>query len=173
MSGLDESLLHQLGAESYAQALSEHRRVVRDACARGHCVEVDAQGDVTFFVFLTAPAASCRPGVDRRACVGGAIGCARGAHGHAAARRGGRTLGADVHRAARIAAAGYGGQVLVSEATAALVDASLQPLGEHRLRDLLEPLRLFQLLAGDFPALASLGATNLPVQLTPFCRARR
>jgi predicted ATPase len=161
-------LLHELGAESYAQALSEHRRVVRDACGRRHGVEVDAQGDGMFFAFRTAPAALDAARELTGELASGAIRVRVGVHTGTPLLVEEGYVGADVHRAARIAAAGYGGQVLVSEATAALVDASLQPLGEHRLRDLLEPLLLFQLGAGDFPALASLGATNLPVQLTPF-----
>ena len=76
----------------------------------------------------------------------------------------------DVHRGARIAAAGHGGQVLVSQATAdRLGDTELgvRDLGEHRLKDLAEPEWLFQLvgsgLAFDFPPLRTLGNTNLPV----------
>jgi class 3 adenylate cyclase len=61
-------------------------------------------------------------------------------------------VGPDVHRAARIAAAGHGGQVLVSAVTAALVRADgLRDLGEHRLKDLSAPKRLFQAGDGDFP----------------------
>ena len=63
-------------------------------------------------------------------------------------------VGADVHRAARIAAAGHGGQLLISAATAALLEGvPLRDLGEHRLKDLSAPERLFQLGDHDFPAL--------------------
>src|SRR4029450_11728303 len=72
-------------------------------------------------------------------------------------------VGADVHRAARIAAAGHGGQVLVSAATAALVDLELRDLGKHRLKDLVAGERLYQLGHADFPPLRTLGATTLPV----------
>jgi class 3 adenylate cyclase len=75
-------------------------------------------------------------------------------------------VGLDVHRAARICAAGHGGQVLISSSTRELVvdelpsDVALRDLGEHRLKDLDRPERLFQLVIGDlpadFPALASL-----------------
>jgi predicted ATPase len=94
-------------------------------------------------------------------------------------------IGLDVHRAARIAAAGHGGQVLLSEATRALVAAdlpegvTLRDLGTHRLKDLQRPEQLFQLvlpdLPADFPPLNVLDrhAHNLPVQLTSFVgRAR-
>ena len=78
-------------------------------------------------------------------------------------------VGGDVHRAARIAAAGHGGQVLVSSATAALVEGdSLVDLGEHRFKDLAAPERVYQLGDGDFPPLRSLYRTNLPLPATPF-----
>jgi hypothetical protein len=75
----------------------------------------------------------------------------------------------DVHRAARIAASGHGGQVLVSSSTAALGEAGrLRDLGEHRLQDLSTPERIYQLGDGEFPALRSLSRTNLPIPATPF-----
>jgi predicted ATPase len=85
-------------------------------------------------------------------------------------------VGDDVHRAARIAAAGHGGQVLVSSSTAALLQPrdtvsqahSLRDLGEHRLKDLSAPERIYQLGEGAHPALKSLYRTNLPVPATPF-----
>ena len=83
-------------------------------------------------------------------------------------------VGADVHRAARIAAAGHGGQVLVSAATAALLGPDgLRDLGEHRLKDLSAPERIFQLGECEFPPLASLHQTNLPVPATPFLGRER
>ena len=78
-------------------------------------------------------------------------------------------VGVDVHRAARIAAAGHGGQVLVSASTASLVGtAGLRDLGEHRLKDLSAPERVYQLGDEDFPRLKSLYRTNLPIPATPF-----
>ena len=77
-------------------------------------------------------------------------------------------VGIDVHRAARVAAAGHGGQVLLSQSTRDLVDAELRDLGSHRLKDLSEPEHLFQLGAGEFPPLKTLYQTNLPVQPSPF-----
>ena len=77
-------------------------------------------------------------------------------------------VGHDVNRTARIAAAGHGGQVLVSASTAPLVDTELTDLGEHRFKDLGAPERVFQLGDGKFPALKSLYRTNLPVPATPF-----
>src|SRR5439155_5468623 len=89
-------------------------------------------------------------------------------------------VGLDVHRAARIAAAGNGGQVLVSDATRALVEPGLpdgiglRDLGAHRLKDLARPERIYQLeiagLAGDFAPIRTLDAhpNNLPLLLTSF-----
>ena len=77
-------------------------------------------------------------------------------------------VGEDVHRAARIAAAGHGGQVLVSVSTGSLVDLELRDLGEHRFKDLSAPERVLQLGAETFPPLKTLHQTNLPVPQTPF-----
>jgi predicted ATPase len=76
-------------------------------------------------------------------------------------------VGEDVHRAARIAAAGHGGQVLLSASTAPLADVELRDLGDHRFKDLAAPERVFQLGDGDFPPLKSLGRSNLPVAAWP------
>ena len=81
--------------------------------------------------------------------------------------------GVDVHRAARIAASGHGGQVLVSQATASLVDGELRDLGEHRFKDLLAAERVYQLGSRDFPPLRSLGRTNLPVAAWPLLGRER
>ena len=82
-------------------------------------------------------------------------------------------VGHDVHRAARIAAAGHGGQVLVSASTASLVESELTDLGEHRFKDLGAPERVFQLGGGEFPALKSLYRTNLPIPATAFLGRER
>ena len=77
-------------------------------------------------------------------------------------------VGYDVHRAARIAAAAHGGQVLLSQATADLTGADVRDLGLHRLKDLSAAERLFQLGTEEFPRLKTLHETNLPVPATPF-----
>ena len=82
-------------------------------------------------------------------------------------------VGVDVHRAARIAACGHGGQVLLSQATADLAGAEVRDLGLHRLKDLSAPERIFQLGMGDFPPLNTLHETNLPVPATPFLGRER
>src|SRR5205085_7388277 len=75
-------------------------------------------------------------------------------------------VGLDVHRAARISAAGHGGQVLLSGTTHDLLGtrADLHDLGTHRLKDLTAPERLYQLGSDDFPPLRSLNQTNLPLR---------
>ena len=77
-------------------------------------------------------------------------------------------MGEDVHVAARVAAAGHGGQVLLSGATAALVAEPLLELGEHRLKDISEPVALFQLGDGSFPPLQTLASSNLPRPASSF-----
>ena len=83
-------------------------------------------------------------------------------------------VGADVHRAARVAGAGHGGQILVSASTASLISGEgLVDLGEHRFKDLSAPERVYQFGAGDHPALKSLYRTNLPIPGTPFLGRQR
>jgi predicted ATPase len=162
-------LLHELGAPAYAGALAEHRRLLREAFARHGGVEVDTQGDAFFYAFATAAAALEAAGEAQRALAGGPIRVRMGVHTgtpHVAAEG---YVGPDVHRAARIAACGHGDQVLVSAATAALAGGrDLRDLGEHRLKDLSAPERIYQLGPAEFPPLASLNQTNLPIPATPF-----
>jgi len=166
-------LLHELG-DSYADALSEHRRVLRDAFARHGGVEVDTQGDAFFVAFATAKDALAAAGEGQEALSAGPIRVRMGIHtGEPLATEEGY-VGIDVHRAARIAAAGHGGQVLVSQSTRDLCAGDgLRDLGEHRLKDLLAPERLYQLGARDFPPLKTLYQTNLPIPATPFLGRER
>jgi predicted ATPase/class 3 adenylate cyclase len=166
-------LLHDLGADEYAEALAEHRRVVREACASHGGVEVDTQGDAFFFAFPTAPGGLAAASAFGEALASGPIAVRVGVHTGTPLRTDEGYVGVDVHRAARIAAAGHGGQVLVSAATAQLVELELRDLGEHRLKDLAAPERIYQLGEGDFPALKSLYRTNLPVPATPFLGRER
>ncbi|HEU0248333.1 MAG TPA: tetratricopeptide repeat protein, partial [Gaiellaceae bacterium] len=84
-------------------------------------------------------------------------------------------VGLDVHRAARIAAAAHGGQIVLSETTRGLLenDASIRDLGEHRLKDLVHAERLYQLGDGDFAPLRTLDATNLPLASSPLVGRER
>jgi predicted ATPase/class 3 adenylate cyclase len=161
-------LLHELGAEAYAEALAEHRRVIREACAAHHGVEGETQGDAFFFAFPTAPGALAAAGAMTEALASGPIQVRAGLHTGTALVTDEGYVGEDVHRAARIAAAGHGGQVLISSTTAQLVDGELKDLGEHRLKDLSAPERIYQLGDRTFPPLQSLYRTNLPVAASPF-----
>jgi predicted ATPase/class 3 adenylate cyclase len=162
-------LLHDLGAEAYAEALAAHRRVLRSAFAAHGGVEVDTQGDAFFVAFPTAPGAFAAAADAQAALEAGPIRVRVGLHTGTPHLAEEGYVGVDVHRAARIAAAAHGGQVLVSAATAALLGAEgLRDLGEHRLKDLAVPERLYQLGSGEFPPLKSLYRTNLPVPATPF-----
>ncbi len=168
-------LLHVLGAEGYAEALAEHRLVVRTACGAHSGVEVDTQGDAFFVAFPTAPGALAAAAEMTEALSSGPIWVRIGLHTGTPLLTEEGYVGEDVHRAARIAAAGHGGQVLVSSASAALLEPSgsepqrsLRDLGEHRFKDLSAPERVYQLGDTEFPALKSLYRTNLPVPATPF-----
>lgn len=137
-------LLHELGAEDYAQALGEHRRILREAFGAHGGVEVDAQGDAFFVAFPTAPGALGAAAEALEGLVAGPIRVRIGVHTGTPHLDDEGYVGVDVHRAARIAAAGHGGQVLVSASTAALVDTcGLRDLGEHRLKDLTAPERIY------------------------------
>jgi predicted ATPase len=161
-------LLHELGAEAYDEALIEHRRLIREACAAEGGVEVDTQGDAFFFAFPTAPGAVAAAEAMTAALAQGPIIVRIGLHTGTPLVAEEGYIGSDVHRAARLAAAGHGGQVLVSSSTAQLVEFELADVGEHRLKDLSAPERIYQLGNSEFPALKSLYRTNLPIPATPF-----
>src|SRR5437867_5500024 len=164
-------LLAELGAEKYGRELEEHRRRLRDAFAAGH--EVDTQGDSLFYAFDRADDAVEAAAAGQRALDGLPVRVRMGLHTGQPSLVGGRYIGLDIHRAARICAAAHGGQVVLSQATRDLTDAEARDLGEHRLKDLTQPQRLHQLLAPgldtDFPPLRTLEnrPTNLPAQTTP------
>jgi predicted ATPase/class 3 adenylate cyclase len=166
-------LLHELGADGYSDALAEHRLVIREACARHYGVEVDTQGDAFFYAFPTAPSALAAAEEMTRELASGPIQVRIGLHTGTPLLTEEGYVGGDVHRAARIAASGHGGQVLVSASTAQLVETVLTDLGEHRFKDLGAPERVYQLGDGEFPALKSLFRTNLPVPTTPFLGRER
>jgi predicted ATPase/class 3 adenylate cyclase len=181
------ALLRRLG-ETYAEVLTAHHQLIRAGLAAHGGREVDTQGDAFFAVF-TSPSG----------CVAAAIGMQRafalhpwpadtqvrvrmGIHSGEASETATGIVGLDVHRAARIAAVAYGGQILISAATAALLrdslpsGASLMDLGLHRLKDLGRPEQIFQAAADGlpvaFPPLRSLDNPklhhNLPTQVSSF-----
>jgi predicted ATPase/class 3 adenylate cyclase len=166
-------LLHELGSEGYADALAGHRRLIREACVRNRGVEVDTQGDAFFFAFPTAPGALAAAAEMTEELASGPIQVRIGLHTGTPLLTEEGYVGDDVHRAARIGAAGHGGQVLVSASTAQLIEIELVDLGDHRFKDLGAPERVYQLGNDEFPALKSLFRTNLPVPSTPFLGRER
>jgi len=162
-------LLHELGADGYAAALDEHRRVLRAAFAANGGVECDTQGDAFFFAFPTVQGAIEAVVRAQRDLATGPVRVRMGLHTGTPLVTPEGYVGVDVHRAARIAAAGHGCQVLLSQSTAALTDGrGLTDLGLHYFKDLAAAERVFQLGDGMFPPLKSLYRTNLPVAPTPF-----
>jgi predicted ATPase len=164
-------LLQEVGEGAYAELLGEHRRAVRAASREHRGVEVDTQGDAFFLAFPVAADA-----IDAANAIveAGPVRVRAGIHTGTPLLTGDGYVGVDVHRAARIAAAGHGGQVLVSASTAALVGTDrLRDLGEHRFKDLRAAERVFQLGTGDHPPLRSLRNVRLPVPATPFIGRER
>ncbi len=165
-------LLHELGADRYAQALAEHRRILRETFGANGGIEVDTQGDAFFVAFPTAPGALEAAAQAVEGLAPGPIRVRSGIHTGTPHLAEEGYVGVDVHRAARIAASGHGGQVLVSASTASLLEPSnsvlLVDLGLHRLKDLSAPERIYQLGEDEFPPLNTLYQTNLPVPATPF-----
>jgi predicted ATPase len=159
-------LVQELG-DRYAAVLSQHRGLFRETIARHGGVEVDTQGDAFFVAFASArdAVAAAREAHD---VFGGRVRLRMGLHTGEAQVTDSGYVGIDVHRAARIAAAGHGGQVLLSQSTRDLVDADVRDLGLHRLRGLPKMLRLYQLGLDDYPPLATRADANFPIPSTPF-----
>src|SRR5438094_5256631 len=160
-------LLHELG-DGYGEALREHRRRLRAAFADHDGIEVDTQGDAFFVAFARTSDAVAAAAEGQRALADGPIGVRMGVHTGEPRLTEEGYVGLDVHKGARIAAVGHGGQVLLSQTTRALVDADVRDLGVHRLKDLSAPERIYQLEADglpcDFPLLKTIEAAmkNLP-----------
>ena len=166
-------LLAELGAEKYAAALAEHRRLLREAFARHGGVEVDTQGDAFFYAFADPRRAVAAASAGQEALKPGLIRVRMGVHTGSPLVTAEGYVGEDVHLGARIAAAGHGGQVLLSEATRALVGGELTELGEHRLKDFSEPVVVFQLGSERFPPLKTISNTNLPRPASSFVGRER
>ena len=161
-------LLEEIGDEAYEQALSVHRRIVRAACQAHDGVEVDTQGDAFFFAFSSATAAASAASATREALAPGPIHVRIGLHTGTPRVTDEGYVGKDVHFAARVAATGHGGQIVLSKPTAELVDSSLTDLGEHRLKDIEHSVAIFQLGDERFPPLKTISNTNLPRPASSF-----
>ena len=162
------TLLHERGAEEYAKALAEHRRVIREACAAHDGVEVDTQGDAFFFAFPTAPGALTAASAFTDTLAAGPIQVRVGLHTGTPLLTEEGYIGDDVHFGARVASSAHGGQVVLSSATAQLVEIELTDLGEHRLKDIPQAVPIFQLGSGSFPPLKTISNTNLPRPASSF-----
>ena len=178
-------LLEQLGDE-YVTLLEDHHRIVGAAMEAHGGERVDAAGDGLFFSVPTASGAlaACiqaqRAVADHQWPGGADVTVRMGLHTGEPVNAETGYVGIDVHRAARICAAGHGGQILVSASARSLIGpklpdgVSLRDMGEHRLKDLVTPERLYQAvvpgLPGDFPPVRSLETlpNNLPRQLSTF-----
>jgi len=147
----------------YGDLLEQHRTILRDAAAHHDGEEVDTQGDAFFFSFHRAQDAVLAAADAQRALAahswpdGAQVRVRMGIHTGEPGRSVTGYHGLGIVRAARISAAGHGGQVLVSQATRSLVEDEQLPglefddLGEHRLKDLDRPERLFQLTIEGLP----------------------
>ena len=138
-------LIEELGEEAYLRALAEHRRLLRAAFATHGGVEVDTQGDAFLYAFADPVEALAAAAQAQDALASGEVKVRMGLHSGELQLTGEGYAGRELHRAARIAASGHGGQTVLSAATRALVDGELTELGEHRLKDFDEPVALFQL----------------------------
>jgi predicted ATPase/class 3 adenylate cyclase len=180
-------LLQEFGRDLYAEALALHQHLLREAFERNGGYEVDHEGDAFFVVFpraedaVTAAVEAQRRLFEARWPKGQALRVRMGIHTGEPVVVPPKYVGMDVHQAARIMAAGHGGQVLLSPTTRELVGTAfaVRELGEHRLKDLAAPTRLYQLVAeglpSEFPALRTLAnrPTNLPIQPTSLVGRRR
>jgi predicted ATPase/class 3 adenylate cyclase len=173
-------LLAELGSQRYAEGLDAHRRLLRVAFENHEGYEVDCEGDAFIVAFQSAREALAAAAEAQRALAdhswpGGCdVRVRMGLHTGEPLLAPPKYVGLDIHKAARIMAAGHGGQVLISSSTAALAGVGgLRDLGEHRFKDLSAPERVYQLGDRKFPKLKSLHQTNLPVPATSFVgRAR-
>jgi predicted ATPase len=156
-------LIEELGEAAYVEALAAHRRVLREVFAAHGGVEVDTQGDAFLFAFVDPVGAVGAAAEGQQALEEGPVRVRMGLHTGEPLLTGEGYAGRELHRAARIAACGHGGQVVVSAATRELVEeVALSGLGEHRLKDFDEPVALFQLGEERFPPLKTISNTNLP-----------
>src|SRR5262249_48858624 len=136
-------LLQELG-DRYPAALADHRRVLREAFRDHDGVEVDTQGDAFFYAFARASDAVAAAQAWQLALEEGPIRVRIGLHTGEPTLTEEGYVGIDVHAGARVAAAGHGGQILLSQATSDLVDGDFLDLGAHRLKDLSAAQRIYQ-----------------------------
>ncbi|HVF06034.1 MAG TPA: adenylate/guanylate cyclase domain-containing protein, partial [Frankiaceae bacterium] len=177
--------LLQLLGPAYGELLARHHAVIRGAIAEHSGDEVETAGDAFFVVFDRATDAVCAAVAIQRALGAAMAGTPApfrvrmGLHAGDVALDSTGYVGMPVHEAARVAAAAHGGQVLASDAVRAAAEdlpagIAFDDLGEHALRDIVEPIQLFQVahpdLATDFPPPRTEGSArhNLPAAVSSF-----
>jgi len=161
-------LIEELDEDGYVLALAEHRRLLRSVFSAHGGVEVDTQGDAFLYAFTDPVQALTAATLGQQGLALGPVKVRMGLHTAEPLMTGEGYAGRELHRAARIAASGHGGQVVLSAATRALVNGDLIELGEHRLKDFDEPVALFQLGRERFPPLKTISNTNLPRPASSF-----
>jgi class 3 adenylate cyclase len=168
-------------------ALARHDQLLQETIERHHGRIVKTTGDGVIAVFDSAAdgvlaALACQQVMkaERWPEVTGSLKVRMGLHSGESHERDGDYFGPTLNRAARVMGIGFGGQILLSESTQASLEGELPPavslvdLGQHRLKGIGSPIRIFQLchpeLATDFPPLKSLSTFkhNLPLQLSSF-----
>ncbi len=182
-------LLRRIGGR-YGGVLERHRELLRGAVASQGGVEVDCEGDGLFFAFAGAKSAIAACVAGQRALLtepwpsDATVRVRMGLHTGEATPLNGRYVALAVHKAARVASAAHGGQVLVSDATAAAVTeappaSSMQQLGTYRLKDFETPVMLFQVCHPDLPRsfppprASAVEVHNLPASLSSFIGRER
>ena len=172
--------------DGYGRVLADHQRLLRDVFVRHRGEEIDTQGD-SFFIAFRRPGDAVLAAVDAQRALavhewpeGAGLRVRIGIHSGQASVEENRYVGLAVHRAARICAAGHGGQILVSQTTVALIEDSeeelagieLRDLGVQRLKDFERPVRVYQAVGAGldekFPPLRTLDAPIPERGTTPF-----
>ena len=156
-------LLDEMGVEAYGAALIEHRRLLRETFAAHGGTEVDTQGDAFLVAFANAADAIHAAVAAQLSLAQGRIRVRMGVHTGQPHLTDEGYVGEDVHLGARVAAAGHGGQVLLTEpAVEASGESDVVDLGEHRVKDFERAVWIYQVGVARFPPLKTISNTNLP-----------
>lgn len=179
-------LLERLGASVYRRVIEKHNRLLREVFSEFGGVERGTEGDSFMVVFESAPSAVLAAVSAQKKIAGtdwpeaAEVRVRIGLHTGEGVRGADDYVGIDINRAARVSSAAHGGQILVSESTRVLSEYALpegvtmRDRGEHRLKGLQRPERLFEVLVdgliGDSPPprAAEVDNVHVPARLTSF-----